>query len=118
MVATFRQPFDMLAETATAAARVEAGETAKSAKTEIWLGRQDSNLGMAVPKTAALPLGDAPIACRKRGLHSRREAAGNRVVAGDAYLRAGPILRLAAPTARRYKTGLPRFSVSECSAVW
>ncbi|CAD5276484.1 hypothetical protein BOS5A_210665 [Bosea sp. EC-HK365B] len=26
-----------------------------------WLGRQDSNLGMAVPKTAALPLGDAPI---------------------------------------------------------
>jgi hypothetical protein len=25
-----------------------------------WLGRQDSNLGMAVPKTAALPLGDAP----------------------------------------------------------
>ena len=27
-----------------------------------WLGRQDSNLGMAVPKTAALPLGDAPAA--------------------------------------------------------
>ncbi len=29
---------------------------------EAWLGRQDSNLGMAVPKTAALPLGDAPSA--------------------------------------------------------
>jgi hypothetical protein len=28
---------------------------------EGWLGRQDSNLGMAVPKTAALPLGDAPM---------------------------------------------------------
>ena len=27
-----------------------------------WLGRQDSNLGMTVPKTVALPLGDAPIA--------------------------------------------------------
>lgn len=27
---------------------------------KLWLGRQDSNLGMAVPKTAALPLGDAP----------------------------------------------------------
>ena len=27
---------------------------------EGWLGRQDSNLGMAVPKTAALPLGYAP----------------------------------------------------------
>ena len=38
VVATFRQPFDILAETATAAARVEAGETAKSAKSEIWLG--------------------------------------------------------------------------------
>ena len=25
-----------------------------------WLGRQDSNLGMSVPKTDALPLGDAP----------------------------------------------------------
>jgi hypothetical protein len=27
-----------------------------------WLGRQDSNLRMLVPKTSALPLGDAPIA--------------------------------------------------------
>ena len=27
-----------------------------------WLGRQDSNLGMSVPKTDALPLGDAPTA--------------------------------------------------------
>jgi len=26
-----------------------------------WLGRQDSNLGMPVPKTGALPLGDAPM---------------------------------------------------------
>ena len=25
-----------------------------------WLGREGSNLRMAVPKTAALPLGDAP----------------------------------------------------------
>ncbi len=38
VVATFRQPFDILAETATAAARVEAGKNAKSAKSEIWLG--------------------------------------------------------------------------------
>src|SRR5690606_18389691 len=29
-------------------------------KGKFWLGRQDSNLGMAVPKTAALPLGYAP----------------------------------------------------------
>ena len=28
----------------------------------IWLGRQDSNLRMPVPKTGALPLGDAPLA--------------------------------------------------------
>ena len=26
----------------------------------VWLGRLDSNQGMAVPKTAALPLGYAP----------------------------------------------------------
>jgi hypothetical protein len=27
---------------------------------DLWLGRQDSNLGMAASKAAALPLGDAP----------------------------------------------------------
>jgi hypothetical protein len=37
MVATFRQPFEMLAETATAAARLDARVSAKSAKSEIWL---------------------------------------------------------------------------------
>ena len=26
----------------------------------VWLGCQDSNLGMSVPKTDALPLGDTP----------------------------------------------------------
>ena len=31
---------------------------------ERWLGRQDSNLGMPVPKTGALPLGDAPTSRR------------------------------------------------------
>jgi site-specific DNA recombinase len=43
VVATFRQPFHMLAETVTAAAHVGAGDKAKSAKTEIWLGDLDSN---------------------------------------------------------------------------
>jgi site-specific DNA recombinase len=43
VVATFRQPFDMLAQTVTAAAHVGAGDKAKSAKTEIWLGDLDSN---------------------------------------------------------------------------
>jgi site-specific DNA recombinase len=43
VVATFRQPFDMLAETTTVAAHFEANETAKSAKNEIWLGDLDSN---------------------------------------------------------------------------
>ena len=44
VVATFRQPFDLLAETTAIAARREAGDTANSAKSEIWLGDQDSNL--------------------------------------------------------------------------
>jgi hypothetical protein len=43
VVATFRQPFDLLAETAAIAARHGAGNTAKSAKSEIWLGDLDSN---------------------------------------------------------------------------
>src|SRR4051794_31516771 len=32
-----------------------------------WLGRQDSNLRMPVPKTGALPLGDAPASRRIGG---------------------------------------------------
>jgi site-specific DNA recombinase len=39
VVATFRQPFDMLAETATTAAHIEAGVNAKSAKNEVWLAK-------------------------------------------------------------------------------
>lgn len=42
MVAPFRQPFDILAETTTAAARFEAGARAELAISEIWLGDQDS----------------------------------------------------------------------------
>ena len=41
--AEFRQPFDLLAETTMIAAEAKTGETAKSAKTEIWLGNLDSN---------------------------------------------------------------------------
>jgi site-specific DNA recombinase len=38
VVATFKQPFDLLAETAVMAARATADEAGKSAKSEIWLG--------------------------------------------------------------------------------
>ena len=34
---------------------------AKSSNQPVWLGRKDSNLRMSVPKTDALPLGDAPV---------------------------------------------------------
>jgi hypothetical protein len=37
VIATFRQPFDLLAETAVTAARAAADHGAKSSKTEIWL---------------------------------------------------------------------------------
>jgi site-specific DNA recombinase len=43
VIATLRQPFDFLAETATAAARREVENTTNSAKTEIWLARSLSN---------------------------------------------------------------------------
>jgi len=38
VVATFREPFDMLAETAANSNRLESGVTFEAAKTEIWLG--------------------------------------------------------------------------------
>jgi site-specific DNA recombinase len=60
VVATFRQPFDMLAETATAAADVGVGEKAKSSKSEIWLGREDSNLLMAESKSYNLSRQEPP----------------------------------------------------------
>jgi site-specific DNA recombinase len=41
VVATFRQPFDMLAETAANSNRLESGVTFKAAKTEIWLPDRD-----------------------------------------------------------------------------
>ena len=43
MTATFRQPFDLLAETTAIAARQEAATMANSGKSEIWLGDLDSN---------------------------------------------------------------------------
>ena len=42
VVATFRQPFDLLAETTAIAARQGAGNTTKLAKSEIWLMRQSA----------------------------------------------------------------------------
>ena len=43
VVATFRQPFDLVAETTAIAARQEAEITANPAKSEIWLPGPDSN---------------------------------------------------------------------------
>ena len=43
VVATFRQPFDLLAETTAIAAQSAAGGNANSAKSEIWLVNLDSN---------------------------------------------------------------------------
>lgn len=42
--ATFRQPFDLLADTTAIVGRQEPGEAANSAKRESWLARTDSNL--------------------------------------------------------------------------
>ena len=42
--ATLRQPFDLLAETTAIAAQIKIADGSKSAKSEIWLRRQDSNL--------------------------------------------------------------------------
>ena len=44
VVANFRRPFDLLAETTAIAARQEVGSKANPPKNEIWRPRQDSNL--------------------------------------------------------------------------
>ena len=70
----------------------------------IWLGRQDSNLRMPVPKTGALPLGDAPAG----EPHVSGEAAlilsEPRVGSGHGHNRAGSLYR------RHGRTFDPRFS--------
>lgn len=48
VVATFRQPFDLLAETTTIAALQTAGAGVNPAKNESWLGDLDSNQGFRV----------------------------------------------------------------------
>ena len=48
VVATFRQPFDLLAETTAIAAQSAVDRGANSAKSEIWLGDLDSNQGCSV----------------------------------------------------------------------
>ena len=44
VVATFRQPFDLLAQTTAIATRAETSSRSNSAKSKIWLGDQDLNL--------------------------------------------------------------------------
>ena len=75
--------------------RASAGHAAKSADFgNGWLGREDSNLRMAESKSAALPLGDAPM---------RRVPASGRTIVRTAAPRKPA---LAAPWARRRaKTG-------------
>jgi hypothetical protein len=51
VVATFRQPFDLLAETSMRVASAEASESIKSTKNEIWLCRQSS----ANPSPSRIP---------------------------------------------------------------
>src|SRR5207253_11409262 len=48
---------------------------ARSPESDDWLGREDSNLRMAAPKAAALPLGDSP---RWRGWDGRGAGAARR----------------------------------------
>ena len=44
LVTKFRQPFDLIAETAAKATLATAAESSKAVKSEIWLGDKDSNL--------------------------------------------------------------------------
>ena len=65
-------------KSAERSAECPVGKSRRSSKTDAnpWLGRQDSNLRMAVPKTAALPLGYTPIA--ELSFYTDNIAFGNR----------------------------------------
>jgi hypothetical protein len=74
-----------------------------------WLGRQDSNLGMAESKSAALPLGYAPAMPRSRWprtipVHARPSNAGGPDLLSAALLAAALLAAalLAALAGRRY----------------
>ena len=54
VVATFREPFDMLAETAANSNRLESGVTLKAAKTEIWLPKKHRKDASRRPALAIL----------------------------------------------------------------
>ncbi len=54
MAAPFRQPFGLLAETTTITSHSGGNDRGNPAKSEIWLGREDSNLRIPVSKTGAL----------------------------------------------------------------
>src|SRR5690348_17840144 len=59
MTARFRQAYGRLTERGVHKGIGMSGEDAM--QNHSWLGREDSNLRMAESKSAALPLGDAPI---------------------------------------------------------
>jgi len=52
VVATFRQPFDLLAETTAIVARHSAGDTANSAKRENWLAFNHRTLASSAPTSS------------------------------------------------------------------
>ena len=71
--ATFRQPFDLLAETTVVAVCQGARSTACPAKSENWLGREDSNLRWR--NQNPLPY---PLATPHQGTRDRSRAAGGK----------------------------------------
>ncbi len=78
-----------------------------------WLGRQDSNLGMAESKSAALPLGYAP-AGRGAGYIIGRRGAGNRprvTLVGEAQQDARMRLQTPQPVAISRSPGEPAVGV-------
>ena len=60
VIATFRQPFDLLAQTAAIATHAAAISDSNSVKSEIWLGDLDSNQDSRSQKSDVLPLNYPP----------------------------------------------------------
>jgi hypothetical protein len=70
-----------------------------------WLGREDSNLRMAESKSAALPLGYAPmplLGCRRRRLdHNARRDRPQPLLAGQTKITKGGQFKRGQPPSKR-----------------
>ena len=107
VVAIFRQPFDLLAETNTAVAHLKAGNGGNSSKNEIWLCRR-SRANLSPPNFPIVTVNGQGILRELTRLRSKERE--------TIVVRLGERPKKAVFTARRSQASAPRVFDSACSA--